>query len=65
MAKGDMVRKDFKHPINPKRGKAKAERKKGVLAMGEVSPDEWAKRFDPLYGIKGIQRHLKLKFPDK
>lgn len=46
---------------NEKRGVAKKERGKGQLAMGKMSHAEWTKKFDPLYGIKGIERHLKLK----
>ena len=56
-------RTDFIVPVNKKRGEAKTARKKGKLVMKEKGFDEiqWAKKFDPLYKIGGIERHLKLK----
>lgn len=61
MAKGDRINTNPKQPDNPKRGQAKKERNKGKLAMGKVSPGEWAKKFDPLFGVKGIQRYKAIK----
>ena len=61
MAKGNRVNTDFKQPENKKRGIAKKERGKGKLAMGKISQAEWTKNHDPLYGVKGMERHKKLK----
>lgn len=61
MPKGDRINKNPKQPDNPKRAQAKKQRNKGKLAMGKVTPDEWAKKFDPLYGLKGIKRYKAIK----
>jgi len=61
MAKGDRVNKAFQHPDNPKRGQSKKERGKGKLAMGKTSHEEWTKKFDPLYKMKGMDRYKAIK----
>lgn len=52
---------DFKVPENPSRAERKKERGRGRLAMGKVEQAEWTKRHDPLHGVKGIERHLRMK----
>ena len=54
---------NFNVPVNKKRGDAKKARGNGRLVMEEKGFDDiqWAKKFDPLYKIGGIERHLKLK----
>lgn len=48
---------------NKKRGKAKLERNRGQLAMKRDNMDQvaWARKNDPLYGVKGIERHLRMR----
>ena len=48
---------------NEKRSKSKLRRGKGVLAMQEkgVTELEWMKAHDPLYKVKGQERHNLLK----
>lgn len=45
-------------PVNERRGKAKAKRNKGLLAMGESDFDSWAQAHDPLFKVKGKERHF-------
>jgi len=40
-----------------KRQKAKLARGKGQLAMGKLTHNEWTQKFDPLFQIKGMERH--------
>lgn len=61
MGKGSRVNKNFSHPTNEKRGIAKKKRNKGKLAMGELGHSAWTQKFDPLYGVKGVERHIKKK----
>lgn len=61
MAKGERIKKEFKHPKNSNRGKAKKIRGRGKLAMGKMSSNDWAKKFDLLFGIKGIERYKLIK----
>ena len=51
------------HTENPKRSAAKAKRGFGKSVMGNlgVSHAEWTQRFDPLFKVKGKERHKKLK----
>ncbi|KXB08923.1 hypothetical protein AKJ59_00200 [candidate division MSBL1 archaeon SCGC-AAA385M02] len=43
-------------PVNEKRGKAKARRNKGLLAMGETDAISWTQSHDPLFKVKGKER---------
>ena len=54
------------HKENFSRGIAKAKRNKGLLAMEEagMAPAEWAQKFDPLFKVKGITRHLSRNAPN-
>jgi len=61
MSKGNRVNTDFKQPSNKNRAETKKARGKGRLAMGEMSQAEWTRKHDPLYGIKGTERHQKIK----
>ena len=48
-------------PENPRRAIAKNKRGKGKLAMGQVSEKEWCQASDPLFKVKGKERHARLK----
>lgn len=52
---------NFKVPENENRAKAKKERGCGKLAMGNYTQAEWTRKHDPLYKVKGKERHLKMK----
>lgn len=66
MAKGES---NFRVPRNDDRAKSKNDRGKGQIAMKNKGLDytnvnhanQWAKKFDPLFGVKGIERHLAMK----
>ncbi len=62
MAKGNRVTTDFRQPDNKKRALTKKDRDKGVLAMKEakMNQSEWTRNHDPLYNIKGKERHKRL-----
>ena len=62
MPKGERINKKFNQPENSKRGEAKLNRNKGQKAMEKsgLSHSEWSKKFDPLYGVKGMERHKKV-----
>ena len=62
MAKGSRKNKNFKHPENSNRGKAKLNKGKGKLAMGNMSHADWTKKFDPLLNVKGMERHIKVNY---
>lgn len=49
--------------INPKRKIAKLKRNFGMGAIERISTtqDEWSKKHDPLFGIKGIERYRLIK----
>ena len=49
-------------PINPKRGISKRKRGKGQLAMNGMEQHEWARKFDPLYKVKGKERHRRVQY---
>ena len=51
------------HTSNPKRAETKKKRGFGNLAMTEakMGEDQWAQKHDPLFKIKGKERHRKLK----
>ena len=51
------------HKDNPKRAVAKQKRGYGKLAMkaANMEHNEWAQRHDPLFQIKGKERHNKLQ----
>lgn len=44
-----------------KRGLAKKERGKGRLAMGKLDLVSWTRKKDPLFEVKGIERHLRMQ----
>jgi hypothetical protein len=46
-----------------RRVEAKKSRKKGQLYMQEKGVDliQWTRHNDPLYQVKGMDRHLKMK----
>ena len=46
-----------------KRQIAKAARDKGQKAMSKAGVEEaqWAQRHDPLFQVKGLERHLKVR----
>jgi hypothetical protein len=46
-----------------KRQQAKFERKRGLLYLNSINMgvDEWSKKNDPLYNIKGLKRWLLIK----
>lgn len=46
---------------NPKRAEAKKKRGFGSLVMDNTDPIVWAQKHDPLFKIKGIERHRKMK----
>ena len=49
------------HKENKKRGIAKAKRGKGIFAIPkEMTLNEWCQKHDPLFHIKGIERHRRL-----
>ena len=52
---------NFKVPENEKRAKAKKERGRGKLAMGNYTQVEWTQKHDPLFKVGGKERHLKMK----
>jgi hypothetical protein len=58
MAKGAR-KKDFTHPTNENRQRAKYQRNRGQKAMKKagLSSSEWAQKFDPLLYVKGQRRH--------
>lgn len=61
-----MAKKDRRIPIhapNPKRAVAKKKRGKGTLAMEEKGMDQeiWAQKHDPLYRVKGRERHNRMQ----
>ncbi len=64
MSKGNLKSKlDRKVvPVNKNRAETKKARGKGVLAMkdAEMSLAEWTRNFDPLFGVKGKERHRRL-----
>ena len=47
------------HKDNPKRAIAKAKRGFGSNVMGklDIDQDAWSQRFDPLFKVKGKERH--------
>lgn len=49
-------------PTNPKRGQSKLKRGFGKLAMEKMgaSESEWCQKFDPLFKVKGIERHKRI-----
>jgi hypothetical protein len=49
--------------VRESRQLAKKKRKKGLLYLKEkgIEINAWAKQNDPLWGIKGIARHLKTR----
>jgi hypothetical protein len=49
--------------VNPKRVVAKALRGKGLGAMNKLgaTPVEWCQSLDPLFKVKGKERHARLK----
>jgi len=50
-----------KHKDNPKRAIAKKKRNRGQLAMGNlITQAQWAQRHDPLFKVKGKERHRQL-----
>ena len=51
------------HKSNPKRAETKKKRGFGSLAMTEAKMDQeqWTQKHDPLFKVKGIGRHRKLK----
>jgi hypothetical protein len=51
------------HKPNPKRATAKKKRDKGILAIEErgMEQAEWAQKHDPLYQIKGQERHKRMQ----
>jgi len=51
------------HKENEKRTTAKAKRGFGKAAMKKAGMDQiqWARKFDPLFGIGGITRHRRLR----
>ena len=50
------------HKENFKRRIAKNKRGYGLLAIPEkVTPAQWAQKHDPLYKIKGKERHIRSK----
>ena len=51
------------HKPNAKRTKAKKKRGKGKSAMAEAKMDhgKWAQKHDPLFRVKGNERHLRMK----
>lgn len=55
--------KSFTVPYNPKRAETKLARNKGQKAMKKEGMDQnsWSKKFDPLYGVKGKERWLRIK----
>jgi len=48
---------------NPRRANAKFKRGFGILAIEKsgLSPIEWGRKFDPLYLVKGKERHRRIK----
>jgi hypothetical protein len=53
----------MKVQVNPKRVIAKALRGKGLGAMNKLgaNPVEWGQTLDPLFKVKGKERHARLK----
>jgi len=51
------------HEPNDKRAAAKAKRGFGRLAMEKagMTQPEWARKYDPLFQVKGQIRHNRLK----
>ena len=47
--------------ISERRQKAKANRGKGQKAMAGVEEAQWAQRHDPLFQVKGLERHLRVR----
>lgn len=50
-------------PVNPKRGIAKKVRNKGLEYIKSLNVDEkaYAQSVDPLFKVKGLERHIRLK----
>jgi hypothetical protein len=50
-------------PNNPKRGIAKKARGKGLKYIESLNVDEktYSQKVDPLYQVKGLERHIRLK----
>jgi hypothetical protein len=63
MAKGSLRKDTWKVPENKNRALTKKARGKGTLAMSEsgMTLAQWTQNHDPLFGIKGIERHNRLK----
>jgi len=47
------------HKPNEKRSISKKARGKGRIAMGSNSESEWSRMHDPLFKIKGMERHRR------
>ena len=54
------------HKDNERRGIAKLKRNKGLLAIKKSGKTEieWARRFDPLFQVKGKVRHIARNAPN-
>jgi hypothetical protein len=50
------------HASNERRSKAKLKRNRGQLAIKQSgrSEIEWCQKCDPLFKVKGIERHRRL-----
>ncbi|MFW6311768.1 MAG: hypothetical protein ACOC1K_05985 [Nanoarchaeota archaeon] len=62
MVKGNMMKDIMTIPTNKNRAIAKKVRGKGQLAMEESKMNlvEWTRHHDPLYSIKGKERHKRM-----
>jgi len=51
------------HKPSEKRQIRKAQKKRGMKYLQEKGVDviEWCRQHDPLYQVKGIERHLKTR----
>lgn len=60
--KGNMMKDTRTVPTNKNRVETKKARGKGQLAMKEAKMNlvEWTRHHDPLYSIKGKERHKRM-----